>query len=110
MSALLSALSASATSVQINATTSSLVDAPYLTYKILTVPLYELNPFPDLSVSALALVQGQTIATDNIECRGYKDTKGLLGSSLPFSGDKRSQLSTNLVTVGSILCYATRPI
>jgi hypothetical protein len=110
MSALVSALSASAASVQINATTSYLVDLPYETYKILTVSLYDLNTFSDLSVSRLTLVQNQAIPADVIECRAYKDTKGLEGSSLPFSGKTSADLSTNLIEIKGILCYATKPI
>jgi len=110
ISSLLSALSASATTVQINATSSYMTDAPHSTFKTLTVSLYGLNIFEDLSVSELALVQNQAIPADSIECRGYIDTQGLVGSTKPFYGTTHAYLSTNPVKIGAILCYATKPI
>ena len=40
-----------------------------------------------------------------IECRAFKDQEGVTPGSAPFNYKSPAELSTNLVTVGSILCY-----
>jgi hypothetical protein len=40
-----------------------------------------------------------------VECRAYKDFAGVQPGSAVFTVDKPAYLTTNLVEVGSILCY-----
>jgi hypothetical protein len=59
------------------------------------------------SVSQL-IVQKDTannVDENAVECRGYKDFEGLVPGSAPFSVAKPADVSTNLGTVGSFLCY-----
>jgi hypothetical protein len=42
---------------------------------------------------------------NTVECRAYKDADGVQPGSAPFNATSPAYLSTNLVTVGSILCY-----
>ncbi|KAH9822094.1 extracellular protein 59-1 [Teratosphaeria destructans] len=43
----------------------------------------------------------------SVECRAYKDNAGLIPGSAPFTNASKAVLSTEVVTVGSILCYVT---
>jgi len=76
----------------------------------LSIPLFQLNTYRDLSVTKLELVNGQEIPEDRIECRAYQDTKGLLPGSLPFSGGNPAYIATNPEAIGGILCYPTKAI
>jgi hypothetical protein len=40
-----------------------------------------------------------------VECRAYKDAAGTQPGSAPFNVTNPALLSTNLVDIGSILCY-----
>ena len=42
-----------------------------------------------------------------IECRAYKDTAGVVPGSATFTVHKPALISTNLATIGSVLCYVT---
>jgi hypothetical protein len=60
-----------------------------------------------LSVSELIIQPGTAynVDEDAIECRAYKDFAGVLPGSAAFTVSKPALISTNLATVGSILCY-----
>ncbi|KAH6665744.1 hypothetical protein B0J14DRAFT_211215 [Halenospora varia] len=49
-------------------------------------------------------VGGSTGPTD-VECRGYRDFEGLVPGSATFRVGKPAAISTNLGTIGGILCY-----
>lgn len=59
------------------------------------------------SVSELILDPGVHVNVDinTVECRGYKDTAGVVPGSLSFNVSSPAEISTNLGTIGSILCY-----
>jgi hypothetical protein len=60
------------------------------------------------SASKLIIEPGSAtggIREDRIECRGYKDCEGVQPGSAPFNSTLPASLSTNLGTIGSILCY-----
>lgn len=40
-----------------------------------------------------------------MECRAYKDANGLQPASAPFDVESPALLSTNLVDIGSMVCY-----
>jgi hypothetical protein len=40
-----------------------------------------------------------------VECHAYKDAEGLVPGSLAFNSTKPALLSTNIVSIGSVLCY-----
>lgn len=42
-----------------------------------------------------------------VECRGYRDTAGLQPGSAPFTAKSPAEVSTNLFSEKSILCYVT---
>lgn len=42
---------------------------------------------------------------NSVECRAYKDAEGQIPGSAPFTLKSPAELSTNLVEVGSVLCY-----
>jgi len=42
---------------------------------------------------------------NQIECRGYKDLEGVVPGSAAFNVSSPAELSTNLATVSSVLCY-----
>ncbi|KAH8656609.1 hypothetical protein BGZ60DRAFT_417333 [Tricladium varicosporioides] len=48
---------------------------------------------------------GGRIGPTDVECRGYRDTEGLVPGSATFRVGKPAAISTNLGTIGSILCY-----
>ncbi|KAF2673302.1 hypothetical protein BT63DRAFT_421468 [Microthyrium microscopicum] len=105
----LSAFTVSAVNVQINATTKGLNNEGG-TFQIINAPLYTLNHYGGLEVTALELVQGQSISPASVECRMYKDADGLTPGSQPFSGSTKALIATNTVTIGSINCIAIEPI
>ena len=59
------------------------------------------------SVSQLIVQKGtaSNVDEDAVECRGYKDFEGVVPGSAPFSVGKTADVSTNLATISSILCY-----
>ena len=59
------------------------------------------------SVSALILDPGVAINIDieAVECRAYKDFAGVVPGSAPFNVSVEADISTNLATVGAVLCY-----
>lgn len=59
------------------------------------------------SASELVFDHGVAINVDldKVECRAYKDQDGVVPGSAPFTNARPAELSTNLVAVGSILCY-----
>lgn len=70
----------------------------------------EINKLTSLgNVSASELSFDPSIAInvdiDQIECRAYKDAAGVIPGSAPFNVKTPAELSTNLVEVGSVLCY-----
>ncbi|KAI9052308.1 hypothetical protein LZ554_003662 [Drepanopeziza brunnea f. sp. 'monogermtubi'] len=42
---------------------------------------------------------------NQVECRGYKDAAGITPGTAPFSVASPAEVSTNLATVSSVLCY-----
>ena len=107
---ILAAVAAATPTALINATTSGL-DKPNGGSQLITAQLNQLNTYPGLTVTKLQLVSGQgDLDPASVECRMYKDTTGLTPGSLPFSGDTVAYISTNTVTVGSILCYAIKNV
>jgi hypothetical protein len=59
------------------------------------------------SVSKISIDPGIAINVDinSVECRAYKDFEGQEPGSAPFSIKSPAEISTNLATVSSILCY-----
>jgi hypothetical protein len=59
------------------------------------------------SVSALILDPSVAINVDinAVECRAYKDFAGTVPGSAPFNVSREADISTNLDTISSILCY-----
>ncbi len=60
------------------------------------------------SVSKLVVQSGTASGGLNetaIECRAYKDFAGVEPGSAPFNVSSPALISTNLATIGSILCY-----
>lgn len=59
------------------------------------------------SVSELILDPGVAANVDinTVECRGYKDVAGVQPGTAPFDVNTPAEVSTNLATVSSILCY-----
>ena len=60
-------------------------------------------------VSASELSFDTTVAINvdisKVECRAFKDAEGLVPGSAPFNYKHAAELSTNLVELGSVLCY-----
>jgi len=94
-----------AANVAINATTSGINNPQPGGFQIITADLYTLNTYDNLEITKLQLVGGQVIDPSLVECRMYKDNKGLQPGSEPFSGSTVAYVSTNTVSVGSIACY-----
>lgn len=62
----------------------------------------------DCDVSELAIQNGTASGGLNIiaiECRAYKDKSGVVPGSATFRLGKPALISTNLATIGGILCY-----
>lgn len=59
------------------------------------------------SVSELILDPGvhANVDINAVECRGFKDAAGVQPGSLPFNVTIPAEISTNLGTISSILCY-----
>jgi hypothetical protein len=96
--------------VYINATNAGIGNNPPSTSQILSAQLYQLNTYPNLGVTQLAIGTTQDIPAADVECRMYKDTAGLQPGSAPWSGSQAALISTNTVQVGSIVCYAIADI
>jgi hypothetical protein len=96
--------------VSINVTTSSGMD-PNKTSEAIPVQLNTLvacgYPEDPCSASALALDPDVAVNVDinTIECRAYQDFAGTQPGSAPFNVTQPAYLSTNLVTISTILCY-----
>ncbi|PMD43302.1 hypothetical protein L207DRAFT_631420 [Hyaloscypha variabilis F] len=92
--------------------TSSGLDPVHITIP-LQVPLYHLTrcslpPSHLCSASKLTidpLSSPTNVDLNAVECRAYKDAEGMLPGSAAFTVGKPALLSTNLVDVGSMICY-----
>lgn len=78
-------------------------------FQLIPAPLNTLINANDISCSSLFIANGSAINVDidSVECRAYKDVAGVEPGSAPFTLASPAFLTTNLVEVGSILCYAT---
>ncbi|KAK4499516.1 hypothetical protein PRZ48_010031 [Zasmidium cellare] len=78
-------------------------------------PVYEPAPVEINKLTSLGNVSASEIKFDiptashvdvnQIECRAYKDAAGVVPGSAPFNAKTPAELSTNLVEIGSVLCY-----
>ncbi|KAF2164482.1 hypothetical protein M409DRAFT_25360 [Zasmidium cellare ATCC 36951] len=78
-------------------------------------PVYEPAPVEISVLTSLGNVSASEIKFDvpvashvdvnQVECRAYKDDAGVVPGSAPFNAKTPAELSTNLVTVASVLCY-----
>lgn len=93
--------------VSINANVADSFSTPV--YEPCPVQINVLTTTTDLSASELVFDAGVAINVDlsSVECRAYKDAAGTVPGSDPFTLAQPAALSTNLVSVGSILCYIT---
>lgn len=66
--------------------------------------LTSLNDFSCYSIEFQTSVH-PNVDVSKVECRAYKDAEGQIPASAPFNYQSPAELSTNLVTVGSVLCY-----
>lgn len=60
------------------------------------------------AISKLAVQSGSGtdgVNADDVECRMYKDAHGTQPGSAPFNTKTPAYVSTNAVSIGSILCY-----
>jgi len=48
---------------------------------------------------------GVNVDANAVECRAYRDRKGLVPGSAPFTVEEPARISTNIATEGSVLCY-----
>ncbi|KAE9374420.1 hypothetical protein N431DRAFT_455183 [Stipitochalara longipes BDJ] len=109
-------------STSVNRTISILVHTssgldPVQTTAALKVPLYHLTRCSDPPSSPLCSASKLTINSDvttdltekvdinAVECRAYKDLEGMQPGSVAFNVKIPALLSTNLVDIGSIICY-----
>lgn len=71
------------------------------------IEINKLTSLGGVSASKLSFDTGVAINVDinSIECRAYKDADGVVPGSAPFTAKQPALLSTNLVEVGSVLCY-----
>ncbi|TVY57289.1 hypothetical protein LCER1_G004203, partial [Lachnellula cervina] len=69
-----------------------------------------LNAGQPLSASSIAFsnstsAPASTININSVQCRAYKDAEGVVPGSAPFNSTAPALLSTNIVSVSSVLCY-----
>lgn len=60
------------------------------------------------TVTKLLVDEGSGVGgvdADNVECRMYRDGNGIEPGSAPFTTKSVAYISTNAVSIGSILCY-----
>lgn len=71
------------------------------------VEINVLTSLNGVSASELSFDMGVEINVDiaTVECRAFKDAEGVVPGSAPFNYKTPAELSTNLVEVGSVLCY-----
>jgi len=93
-------------SISINVKTTGLGQTA--AYKTVVVPINVLTSL-NIEATEIIFVAGSAVGVDidSIECRAYKDAAGVVPGSAPFTDATPAQLSTNLVEVGSVLCYVT---
>lgn len=78
-------------------------------------PVYEPAPVEIAKLTSLGNVSCSEISLDpniainvpikQVECRAYKDMDGVVPGSAKFNVDTPAELTTNLVEIGSVLCY-----
>ena len=64
----------------------------------------------DLSVTSINIdssVAPSNVDLSTIECSAFKDDAGVIPASNPFALAQAALISTNLVEIGSVLCYVT---
>ncbi|KAK5137742.1 hypothetical protein LTR08_007313 [Meristemomyces frigidus] len=94
--------------INLNFVTSASTSEYNPTYSSQPIELNVLTQFA-ISVSAIEFddnFSGTNIDLGKVECRAFKDAAGLIPASLPFDLYHSAALSTNLVEVASVLCYA----
>lgn len=70
----------------------------------------ELNRLTDLhNFSCYRIIVQKSVHPNvditKVECRAYKDAAGQIPGSAPFNYNRSADLATNIVQVGSVLCY-----
>lgn len=119
LTTLLAALATAAPATNINArddtyygigisirTTDAFTQPPV--YEPSPVQLNVLTTLYKTSASEIKFDIGATtsnVDVNSVECRAYKDAAGVVPGSAPFTAKTPAELSTNLVEVGSVLCY-----
>ncbi|CAK4031880.1 Hypothetical predicted protein [Lecanosticta acicola] len=76
-------------------------------YSPAPVEINKLTSFGNTSCTEISFDSGvhPNVDVDSVECRAYKDEAGVIPGSAPFTNKQPAELGTNLVEIGSVLCY-----
>lgn len=100
-------------SVTLNINTANQIDSNGVpSYVNQTVAINTLTNLNDISCSEIFIDanSGINVNASDVKCRAYRDAAGQEPGSAEFSVQQPADLTTNLVEIGSVLCYVAEAL